>query len=152
MRHRERTGRRPHRAGCPHGLRSIVRSRRWPVTTSGSTAARSLGDARGSGTVLAIALIGAVVALALVAASVLGGLVVRQQVSAAADAAALAGADVAMGAVAGVVCDAAARAAEANAAAMNGCSVDGETVTVEVSSMWMGMPVRARSRAGPAPG
>ncbi|MEL4320112.1 Rv3654c family TadE-like protein [Leifsonia sp. YIM 134122] len=122
------------------------------MTTAPRTGERTLGDDRGSGTVLAVALIGAVVALALVAASVLGALVVRQRVSAAADAAAIAGADVAMGAVAGVVCDAAAQAAEANAAGVDDCSVDGETVTVEVSAMWVGIPVRARSRAGPAPG
>ncbi|KQX05700.1 hypothetical protein ASC59_16665 [Leifsonia sp. Root1293] len=101
---------------------------------------------------LAIAIIGAVVAMALVAASALGGLVVHQRLSAAADAAALAGGDVAMGAVPGVICDAAARAAAANDAAIDDCSVDGETVTVAVSTSWMGVPVIARSRAGPAPG
>ncbi|WP_082468253.1 Rv3654c family TadE-like protein [Leifsonia sp. Leaf264] len=109
-------------------------------------------DERGAGTVLALAVLGAVVAVSMVTASVLGLLVVRQRVTAAADAAALAAADIAMGAVAGTVCDAAARVAEANAAVLEQCGVDGEEVIVQVSGDWMGVVVRTRSRAGPAPG
>jgi secretion/DNA translocation related TadE-like protein len=108
-------------------------------------------DQRGSGSVLAIAVIGAVVGTALAATTALGALVVRQQAMSAADAAALAGADAVSGLVAGDVCAVAESAASANDGSLISCTVDGSDVTVEVGVTWSGAVISARSRAGPPP-
>lgn len=109
-------------------------------------------DQRGSGTVLMLALVGAIVAVAVALSGALGLLVVRQRANGAADAAALAAADVASGAVPGAVCVVARDIAARNGAVLRECSVDGEVVTVSASVSWMGVAVLGRARAGPAPG
>lgn len=103
----------------------------------------------GSGSVLAVAVLGGVVAVTLVLVPVLGLLSVGQSVRAAADAAALAGADTASGLVPGVPCDAAQRAAALNAARLSECTLTGLIVTVTVTRVADGFTVHGRARAGP---
>ena len=112
---------------------------------------RRPGGERGSGSVLAVALLGALFTLTAVLVPVLALLPVSQSVQGAADAAALAAADVASGLVPGVPCVTAARAAELNGARLVACSVDGLIATVAVSRTAGGFPIGSRARAGPAP-
>jgi secretion/DNA translocation related TadE-like protein len=80
---------------------------------------------------------------------VCGALVGRHAVAGAADAGALAAADVASGRLQGEPCSAAAGVVEANLATLDSCTVDGLVVTV-VASRWMhGLPVRVTATAGP---
>ena len=109
------------------------------------------GGERGSGSVLAVALLGALFTLTAVLVPVLALLPVNQAVQGAADAAALAAADVASGLVPGVPCVTAARSAELNGALLVACSVDGLNATVVVSRTVGGFPIGSRARAGPAP-
>lgn len=112
------------------------------------SAGRSRPDA-GAATVLVVAMAGVLmfVAVGLAAA---GGLVVAQrQAQAAADLAALGGAD-----EPAVACTAAARVASANAASLDRCQVVGREVTVTVSVPgprvpWRDVRVSAEARAGP---
>ena len=106
---------------------------------------------RGSGSVLVVALLGALVTLTAVLLPVLALLPAHQSAQGAADAAALAAADVASGLVSGVPCATAARAAELNGARLVACSVDGLIATVSVSRTAGGFPIGSRARAGPAP-
>jgi len=112
-------------------------------------ARRPAGAEHGSGSVLAIALLGAIVAVTMALLPVLGLLSVGQAVRSAADAAALAGADTASGLIPGVPCEAAQRAAELNAVHLSGCTVDRLKVTVTVERTAGGFALRGRARAGP---
>ena len=112
---------------------------------------RRPGGERGSGSVLVVALLGALFTLTAVLVPVLALLPVSQSVQGAADAAALAAADVASGLVPGVPCVTAARAAELNGARLVACSVDGLIATVAVSRTAGGFSISSRARAGPAP-
>jgi secretion/DNA translocation related TadE-like protein len=76
-------------------------------------------------------------------------LAVKQQVAGAADAAALAAADTASGAVAGFPCDAAARAASLNGAELARCELDGLIATVAARTGYLGFDVTVEARAGP---
>jgi secretion/DNA translocation related TadE-like protein len=105
---------------------------------------------RGSGSVLALALGLGLVALTAVLVPLYGAYAVRQSVAAAADAAALAGADVASGLVPGYPCATAARVARSNGASIVSCTVDGLVVTVVVGRQIIGIPVLAIATAGPA--
>ncbi len=104
---------------------------------------------RGSGSVLTVSIVGAVVALTLIAIPSYAGLATRQSLIGAADAAALAAADTASGAVAGVPCDRAAEVATANGARLDACEVDGYVVTVAVSRPVVGIRSVATATAGP---
>jgi secretion/DNA translocation related TadE-like protein len=109
------------------------------------------GDERGAGAVLAIAIVAATTVV-LVAVLALGAaLVLRQRVIGAADAAALAAADGASGAVAGVPCGLAERVADANRAALTSCTLDGLIASVTVSATFGALSFSARSTAGPPP-
>jgi len=107
---------------------------------------------RGSGTVLAIALIGCVVALLVAILPVSTLVVARHSVEAAADAGALAGADVAVGIQPGYPCEIAAMVVESNGASLAGCEADGLVVTVAASRTLLGISLTAAATAGPAPG
>ena len=107
------------------------------------------GGDRGSGSVVAIALIGAVVALTALALPLYIGLATRQAVAGAADAAALAAADVTSGLEAGFPCAAAERSAVANGAVLVGCEVDGLVATVTVARDILGFGVSSTATAGP---
>lgn len=75
----------------------------------------------------------------------------RHRAVGAADAAALAAADVASGRHPGSPCAVAATVASANGAAVSGCSVDGVIVTVRVQISRGITPVTASATAGPPP-
>lgn len=104
----------------------------------------------GAGTVLIVGLVTVVLiaGLALVTAGV--GLARGQQLSGAADAAALAAADVLLGWVAGDPCAAATRVAAAHDARLIHCSSDGLAVTVRVGASILGLPIERTARAGAA--
>ncbi len=89
--------------------------------------------------------VGATVAMAAVG----GAAVTARRVAGAADAAALAAADTASGAVPGFPCAAAERVTAAAGWQLTECHVDGLVATVTVAGAYGGVPLDARSRAGP---
>jgi secretion/DNA translocation related TadE-like protein len=111
-------------------------------------------DQRGSAAVLVVALTGVLVTVAMLVAG-LGGVVADQRrVEAAADLAALAGADAAQAGRDG--CAAAQRTAARNGGQVRRCAVDGEVVTVvvgrESQPVWgRRFALVGRARAGPVP-
>ncbi len=104
---------------------------------------------RGAGSILTIALIASVTALTTLALPLYSALATRQAVAAAADAAALAAADVAVGIVPGFPCEQAALVASANGAVLRSCELDGLVATVTVERALLGIPARASATAGP---
>lgn len=97
-------------------------------------------------------MVGIVAALVTVTALLLplgSALVVRQLVAGAADAAALAAADVASGLLPGVPCSVAETVTAAHGVVLTGCSVTGAVVVVSAERSVLGIPVIATSRAGP---
>lgn len=109
---------------------------------------RVSGDT-GSGTPLAVAVLAACVITGSAAVALAGGLATRQSVIAAADAAALAAADTALGVVPGEPCRAAERLAAAHGAGLAACRVEGLVVTVVTTRTVLGVAVTATARAGP---
>jgi secretion/DNA translocation related TadE-like protein len=107
------------------------------------------GDDRGSGSLLGLATIGGVAALLTLLVPLVVGLGIREAVAQSADAAALAGADVAAGIAPGLPCDVAARLAEANGAALEACDADGLIVTVRTDAHFLGLKLVATATAGP---
>jgi secretion/DNA translocation related TadE-like protein len=105
---------------------------------------------RGAGTVAALGLGLAIVAVFLLAVPLYVALAARHAVTGAADAAALAAADAASGLVPGHPCDLAARVAAANGASVEDCAVDGLVATVTVGRTVLGLAVSERASAGPA--
>ena len=105
---------------------------------------------QGSGTLLAVALIGCVASLALAALPLYMTVAASRSVEAAADAAALAAADTASGLVPGYPCERAAEIAAANGASLVACETDGLVATVAVSRTLLGIAVTAAATAGPA--
>jgi secretion/DNA translocation related TadE-like protein len=104
---------------------------------------------RGAGSVLTIALIAGVVALAGLAVPLYSALATRQAVAAAADASALAAADVAVGIAPGFPCAQAEVVASANGARLRSCELDGLIATVTVERSLLGIPAVASATAGP---
>ena len=96
-----------------------------------------------------MALIGATLALLFGSMPLIVVLVARSQAAGAADAAALAAADAAVGFSAGSPCPVAEFVAAANRATLVSCSVDGRVVTVDVVVSAGGFEVPARATAGP---
>ena len=109
------------------------------------------GGEQGSGSILAVAIVAGVLCLMAMLLPLQLALARGQAVSGAADAAALAAADVRSGAVAGVPCEAAASVARANGAALETCELDGLVATVVVSGSFAGLPLRGAATAGPPP-
>lgn len=110
---------------------------------------RPLSSDAGSGGVLALALIGAAAIVAVAVFGLGSALVVRQRIIGAADAAALAAADGASGAVPADPCSAAAAVAGSMGGTLTACALDGLVATVEVSGGFGSIPFSARSTAGP---
>lgn len=117
------------------------------------------GDDTGSGTVLTLGVVGAVVTALVTALSVTGALRAAHQARGAADLAALAAAhDSSVGAAPAQVCATARDIAERNGARVVGCDVTaGSVVTIETA---VAVPLRlgglvpemtGHARAGPAP-
>jgi secretion/DNA translocation related TadE-like protein len=107
------------------------------------------GHERGAGSVLVLAIVAACVTVSLLVIPIYRGAVTKRLVANAADAAALAAADVAIGIVPGVPCEAASTAAALNGARLSECVLSGAVATVTAESTVLGAPVRARARAGP---
>jgi secretion/DNA translocation related TadE-like protein len=103
----------------------------------------------GSGSVLGIALVGAIVGLTVAVGPLYAVLAARSTVAGAADAAALAAADARVGVVTGFPCDRAAEAATANGATLTACEVDGLIATVSVSRTILGFDLESTATAGP---
>jgi secretion/DNA translocation related TadE-like protein len=106
-------------------------------------------EERGSGSLLALAVVAMLAVLTLAAVGVGAALAARQRVIAAADAGALAAADTALGIHPGVPCAEAARVVAAHDATLATCEVEGVVVTVSVSARVAGVFVTAQARAGP---
>lgn len=114
----------------------------------------------GSASVLVLVLVAVVTTLALAGVTIGGVLVGQRRAAAAADLAALAGAEAVSNgagpAVPGVAaCQEADRVSTANDARLTGCLLDGLVVTVEVTvevraALGLGWSVPGRARAGPA--
>ncbi|MBX3091154.1 MAG: helicase [Cryobacterium sp.] len=105
---------------------------------------------RGAGSILAVALVAAIIACLVLVAPLCSVLVARARATGAADASALAAADAARGILPGIPCRVAASVARENKATLSGCRADGVIVTVKVSVTVFGLPVSARATAGPA--
>jgi hypothetical protein len=99
--------------------------------------------------VLGVAIIGAILLVVAIELPLYIGLSVRQSVIGAADSAALAAADVAVGIVPGVHCEAAEQIVAANGAVLTGCVADGLVVTVSADRSFLGLHLRAVATAGP---
>ena len=102
-----------------------------------------------TGTVVTVGLAVGLAGLAAACLPVCGALATRQAVAGAADAAALAAADVAVGIHPGLPCAQADQVAAANGAELLACELDGLVATVTVSRGILGIPVTARATAGP---
>lgn len=110
---------------------------------------------RGSGTVVALGLVAAVLTLLLSLLLLGAAVAARHRASVAADLAALAAADVVLGRADGSPCSRAAEVAGAQQAHLDACVVSGDTVTVRVSAVPRGVAASlgkatARARAGAA--
>jgi secretion/DNA translocation related TadE-like protein len=107
---------------------------------------------RGSGTVLAVGIVGCIVGLAVVVVPLYRGLGELRQVQGAADASALAGADVAAGIAPGSPCQVAISVARAGGVVAKDCTVDGLVVTVTAGSSFLGFSLVSTATAGPPVG
>ena len=107
----------------------------------------------GSGSVLGLSIVGAVIALLLVLLPLAESIEVRQRLGSAADAAALAAADVESGAIPGTPCREAGRVARAVGTVLERCEVDGSVATVRVGGGVgggiLGLAATATATAGP---
>jgi hypothetical protein len=110
---------------------------------------RDLHRDRGSGSVLGLAVLGAVVGATLVTIPLMNAFAARQAVSGAADAAALAAADTRAGVVSGYPCEIAEAIAQLNKARLVLCELDGLIATVAVSRTILGVEVVVFATAGP---
>ena len=104
---------------------------------------------RGAASVVAVAILGAVVSLAVGVIAVLGAAVASQLAANAADASALAAADAVSGAVAGEPCALASELAERNGARLVSCRIVGPAASVVVSVGRGAFDAEASARAGP---
>jgi secretion/DNA translocation related TadE-like protein len=103
----------------------------------------------GAGAILGVALVAVVVCVTAMALPLYAVLVTRQALAGAADAAALAAADVRVGILPGEPCAVAATVAAANGAGLSGCVIDGLVVTVAVTGTVAGFAVGVSATAGP---
>jgi len=122
------------------------------VRRRGSPQQGAAGDReRGSGSVLVVAMLGAIVAVAASALAVIGAVAAHTRAAAAADLAALAAADAVSGRVPGIPCELANVVARANGAALTSCTQSRADVTVATVVPYLGASAGARARAGPPP-
>lgn len=115
-------------------------------------ARRELHREAGSGSLLTLAIGGVALALTACALPLLAILSAGQGVHNAADAAALAAADSASGAVAGIPCELASQAATMNGAQLGSCALDGLVASVTVQRSVGGFIMSSTARAGPPGG
>lgn len=110
---------------------------------------RGAVNERGAGSILVVAIMAATLMLVMLSAPLYRGVANKHVATGAADAAALAAADVAIGIVAGSPCDRAASVAAANGARMRDCIVDGVIATVTVTAGSAALAATASATAGP---
>ena len=103
----------------------------------------------GAGSILAVSLIAVILAVTILLVPLYSVLSARTRVAAAADASALAAADVAVGRLPGIPCVAAETVAEVNGASMTECQLDGVIVTVRVRLTIVGFVLQSAATAGP---
>ena len=104
-----------------------------------------------AGAVLSVAIVGVAAAMTVGLTAVGAAATFGQRLAGIADAAALAAADAAAGAVTGVPCDRAEEVAGAADAVVTSCAVADLTVTVTVSAPFGAFAAMASARAGPPP-
>jgi secretion/DNA translocation related TadE-like protein len=104
---------------------------------------------QGSGSVLAIMCVACVAALMSVLLAAAGVLLTHRRAVAAAELAALAGGEVAVGRVAGAACEAADQVASSAGAVIDRCDVDGLVVTVTATVGGGALRSSGTARAGP---
>ncbi|BDI21530.1 hypothetical protein L3i23_03060 [Herbiconiux sp. L3-i23] len=109
---------------------------------------RAAGD-RGAGSALAIGLVAAVVIVTVTLVPLYTAFASARRLAVTADAAALAAADTASGAVPGVPCEAAEAVARLGGARLVECDVESAIAAVTLSASVLGMELDAPSRAGP---
>lgn len=108
------------------------------------------GDSeRGAGSVLGVAIIATLLCLTAMLLPLYAVLIEKRSVAGAADAAALAAADVQAGILPGDPCTVAARVASANGAELAACTIDGLVVTVTARGSFVGLAVGESATAGP---
>lgn len=122
--------------GVP-GLLATARARERPDAESGS------------GSLLAVGVIASVFVLTMMLVPLSQALTIKQRVTGAADAAALAAANTVSGAIAGFPCEAADAAARLNGAALGRCDLDGAVATVSAGARYLGFDIVVFARAGP---
>lgn len=98
---------------------------------------------------LSVAIVAAMLAAVSLLVPLSIALVAKQRAAGAADAAALAAADIAIGLVPGSPCSAAESVAGANGARLRACEIDGVIVTVRVEVPVAGFEVSGAATAGP---
>ena len=103
------------------------------------------------GAATAVGIVGCAAVLTIGFASIAGGAVFGQRLAGVADAAALAAADAASGAVTGIPCERAEEVAAAAGTVLEACGVDGLIATVTVAGRFGALPAAASARAGPPP-
>lgn len=109
----------------------------------------ALTEERGSGSILAVAIIAATLILFSLLMPVVSLAALHHRVAGSADAAALAAADVAVGIRSGNPCPIAAVVAAANSTRLADCLIDGSTATVTVSAAApFGLTLAVRATAG----
>lgn len=107
-----------------------------------------VSDSRGAGSALVVGLVAVVAITGLTLLGAGHALVRGQQVTAAADAAALAAADVLLGWAPGDPCDVAERVAAAHRVRLSECGAEGLSVVVRVETGILGIMVSRSARAG----
>ncbi|WP_068981852.1 Rv3654c family TadE-like protein [Leifsonia xyli] len=112
-------------------------------------AAVLLSSDRGAGTVFVL-LIVAVVVLGLLVMAVCGALAAQRRAGVAADLAALAAPDIAIGRLPGEPCEVARSVARANGAVVSSCAMTEAVALVTVQVGYAGITASASARAGPA--
>ena len=107
-----------------------------------------------AGTALSAGVLVVAASFSLGLAGVGGAVVVAQRTASAADAAALAAADAASGAIVTdeAPCALGARVAAASGATLVSCTLEGQVATVRVQSVYAGVAAVSRARAGPPEG
>jgi helicase/secretion neighborhood TadE-like protein len=140
--------------GEPGGAPGNVSASLSDSTQNGAPPARRrfvarLREESGSGSLLAVGVVASVFALTMMLVPLAQALVIKQRVVGAADAAALAAADTASGAIAGFPCEAADAVARLNGAVLGGCELDGAVVTVSAGARYLGFDIVVFARAGP---
>ena len=110
---------------------------------------RRISGELGAGSLLGIAIVATMLCVVAMVLPLYYVLAVKQSVAGAADAAALAAADVRVGIVPGEPCAVAATVASANGTELAACEIDGLVVTVTARRAFAGFAVGVSATAGP---